>query len=242
MPDHVDTKAVDPLAQPEAKYLAHCFDDVGIAPVQVGLRVQEGVVVILPRRGIELPGAAAEFRQPVAGWPAIGGRIAPDVPVTLRIILRPAAFDKPCMLVRRVVRDEIEDHLDPARMRLRNQPLEIRQRAEDRIDVGIVGDVVAEILHRRTEYRRNPDRIDTEIHQVRHPLRDPVEVADPVAIAVLKRPRIDLIDDCGFPPRPRPIHSVNRSDARSPERLTRTIRAADDSSEEWSHWPRNFGA
>ena len=47
-------------------------------------------------------------------------------------------------------------------MRLGDQRVEIGERAEHRIDVAIVGDVVAEILHRRGEEGRDPDRVDAE--------------------------------------------------------------------------------
>src|SRR4051795_3533866 len=92
MPDHVDTKTIDPLSHPEAKYLAHGFRDFGISPVQVGLRSQKRVVIILARSLVELPGAAAELGEPVVGSAASRGWVAPDVPISLRTAPRPAAF------------------------------------------------------------------------------------------------------------------------------------------------------
>jgi hypothetical protein len=52
------------------------------------------------------------------------------------------------MPVGRVIRNEVEQDLEPARMRLRQQVVEVREHAEARIDAAIVGDVVAEIRHR----------------------------------------------------------------------------------------------
>src|SRR6266404_6624939 len=79
MPDHVDPETVDALAKPEAHHVIDGPARFRIAPVQIRLLGKEGVIIILPRGGIILPGAAAEFRQPVVRRPAICRRIAPDV-------------------------------------------------------------------------------------------------------------------------------------------------------------------
>ena len=42
------------------------------------------------------------------------------------------------MLIRSVIRHEIQDELEPALVRRCNQAVEIGQRAEDRIDVAII--------------------------------------------------------------------------------------------------------
>ena len=133
-----------------------------VAPVEVRLLLQEGVVVVLAGRLVPLPGRAAEIAEPVVGRPAVGRRIAPDVPVAFRIVARGAALDEPGMLVGRVVGHEVEHQLEPARVRCREQRVEIGERAEQRIDVAVVGDVVAEIGHRRGIDRRDPDRVDAE--------------------------------------------------------------------------------
>ena len=93
------------------------------------------------------------------------------------------------------VRVHLVDH-DPQaqRMRALDQPIEILERAEDRIDVAIVGDVVAEILHRRGEERRQPDAGDAERGDVAEALRDSGQIADPVAVRVREAVRIDLVD------------------------------------------------
>ena len=84
----------------------------------------------------------------------------------------------------------------------RHQPVEIRKRAEDRIDAGVVGDVIAEIGHGRGIERRDPDGVDAQPLQVVGTLGDPREIADAVAVAVLERARVDLVDDGRLPPRP----------------------------------------
>src|SRR5215210_3595270 len=60
MPDHVDTKAVDAHVHPESKHGVERRPNLWIAPVEVGLLLQEGVVIILAGRLIPFPGAAPE--------------------------------------------------------------------------------------------------------------------------------------------------------------------------------------
>ena len=67
--------------------------------------------------------------------------------------------------------DLVDHHLQAEPVRLGDQGVEIGQRAEHRIDVAIVGDVVAEILHRRLEEGRNPDRIGAERGDIGQPAR-----------------------------------------------------------------------
>ena len=52
--------------------------------------------------------------------------------------------------------------LDAARVRLRDQRVEVGEVAEERVDVAVVGDVVAEVGHRRRVERREPDGVDAE--------------------------------------------------------------------------------
>lgn len=46
-----------------------------------------------------------------------------------------------------MVRNEIEDHPDSARVRFRDQPFEIADVAEDGIDINVIGDVLAQVGH-----------------------------------------------------------------------------------------------
>src|SRR5262249_4303846 len=69
------------------------------------------------------------------------------------------------------------------------------------VNVGIVRDVITEVCHWGRENRRQPNRIDAELDQIRQTLRDSSQVTNAVAVGVLKRPRIDLIDDAGLPPK-----------------------------------------
>ena len=85
-------------------------------------------------------------------------------------------------------------------MRARDQPVEIAERAEYGIDRAVIRHVVAEILHRRDEERRDPDRVDAQFGNVIELARDPVQIADAIIIAVEETARIDLIDHRAAPP------------------------------------------
>ena len=56
----------------------------------------------------------------------------------------------------------------------------------------IIGDIIAEIGHRRGVDGRDPDRVDAEAGQIVEPPLDPLDVANAVAVRVLKRARVDL--------------------------------------------------
>src|SRR5450432_1400264 len=86
-------------------------------------------------------------------------------------------------------------------MHLPQQLIEIRKRTEDRIDPAVIRDVIAEIRHGRGVDRRNPHCIDAKSRQVVKPLADAIKVADAVGVAVLKGPRIYLVDNASLPPK-----------------------------------------
>ena len=104
------------------------------------------------------------------------------------------------MLIRSVVGDVIEQDFQTAAMRVGQQRVEIIEAAEDRIDVGVIADVVAEVRHRRWINRRNPDGVHAEPLQIIEFAPDAGEITDAIAVTIHKRPWIDLIDDATFPP------------------------------------------
>src|ERR1700733_9800334 len=110
VPDHVDAEAMNPFPKPEAHHIMDGLTHGGSAPIQVRLLGQEGVVVVLPCRGVVLPGASSEFRKPIVRRAAVRCRITPDVPIALGVLFRMPALDEPWMLVGGVIGYEIEDH------------------------------------------------------------------------------------------------------------------------------------
>ena len=61
----VDAEAVDAAVEPEAQDAEHRLAQLRVAPVQVGLLAQVGVVVELPALGVERPRRPAEHAEPV---------------------------------------------------------------------------------------------------------------------------------------------------------------------------------
>jgi hypothetical protein len=80
------------------------------------------------------------------------------------------------------------------------QRIEVPERPVGPIDVGEVGDVVAEVGERRRVDRREPGGVGAELDEVVQARLDPGQVADPVAVGVLERARVDLVDDRVAPP------------------------------------------
>ena len=106
------------------------------------------MVVILAGGLVPFPGRTAEIADPIIRWTAIPGGIAPDVPVAFWIVARRATLDEPGVLIGCVVWHEVQQNLEPSRMSLRKQIVEIGERSEQRVHIAIVRDVVAKIGHR----------------------------------------------------------------------------------------------
>ena len=198
--DRVEPEAVHAALQPELRLLEHLRGDPGLVKVQVRLADQEVVQVVLAAPRLPLPGGTAEDRQPVVGWRAVRLRVGPHVPVRLVVGAVLAARLEPGVLVRGVAQHLVDDDPDAALMRVLDEPVEVVERAEDRVDLPVLADVVAEVLHRRLEERGDPDRIDAEAGDVVEPCDDAWQVADAIAIAVGEAARIDLVDHGAAPP------------------------------------------
>ena len=99
-----------------------------------------------------------------------------------------------------MVDDEVHHQLHVPRVQLRDQLVELLERAEERVDVVVVGDVVAVVGHRRAVDRAQPDDVDAEQLEMVEVVQDPAEVADAVTVAVGEAARVDLVDHGGLPP------------------------------------------
>ena len=187
----VDAEAVGAAVAPEAQDVELGLLHGRVAPVEIGLLGQVGVVVPGAAALVPGPGGAAEHAHPVRRR-AVGRAVAPQVALGM---LAP-----PGMLDRRVVGHEVEDQPQPELVGIGGERVPVLQRAEQRVDVAVVGDVVAEVGHRRAVERRQPERVDAQPGQVGEPAAQAGQVADPVAVAVLERAGIDLVDRPAAPP------------------------------------------
>src|SRR5205823_11517118 len=102
------------------------------------------------------------------------------------------------MLIRGVIGHDIEDEPDTTGVQCIHQTIEIFERAEEWIDSGVVGNIVAEIEHRRAIHRGQPDRTDAGPGEMIYPRKDAREVTDPSPSEILKRARADLINRAAF--------------------------------------------
>src|SRR5215471_1191315 len=99
-----------------------------------------------------------------------------------------------------MVGNVIEQHFQAVAMRVGQKRIEIIQGTKDRIDVGVVADIVAEVSHWRRIDRRNPDGVHAEPLQIVEFAPNANEITNAIAVAVHKRAWIDLIDDATLPP------------------------------------------
>src|SRR5690606_26428688 len=119
-------------------------DDRRIVVIEIRLVREEAMPVVLLRDRIPRPVRRLGIRENDPRLGELLVRIAPDVEVPLRRARRRTSRGlEPRMLIRRVVHDELGDHLEPALVRLAYETLEVAQRAVDRIDIAVVRDVVA---------------------------------------------------------------------------------------------------
>ena len=99
------------------------------------------------------------------------------------------------MLVGRVVDDQVDQHAHAALMGAVGELDEVAERAEARVDVVVVGDVVAVVALRRGLERHQPDAGDAQALQVVEPAQQPLEIADAVAVGVHEVPDRQAVDD-----------------------------------------------
>ncbi len=110
------------------------------------------------------------------------------------------------MLVRGVVDNQLGDDAQITAVGLAQEVAKVTQRAVRLVHVGIVGDIVAIVPKRRWIKRQQPDGADPQVLQVIELLRQPDEVADPVAAAIVVGLDVQLVDDRVFVPTRVAVH------------------------------------
>ena len=196
----IKTEPVNTQLQPEACRIQNSLLHFFAMEVQIRLGAQEVVQVVLATTAIPLPCRTTKDGQPVVRRRPISLRISPHIPVRLTVGLIAPAFNKPLMLIRGVRDHQIDQHTNALAMRFGNQLFKVVQRAEHWINVFIIRNVIAKVIHRRLHERRNPDRISTKIRDVIQLLGNSWKVTNAITVAISERPRIDLINDCAPPP------------------------------------------
>ena len=199
--DGVETEGVDAEVEPEAHGLEDFVHDGGVVEVEVGLVGEEAVPVV--GLGGLVPGPVGFFGVAEDDGDVfvdlVGG--GPDVEVALgRAGGREAGGLEPRVLVGGVVDDELDEDLHVAQVGGGEEALEVVDGAVAGMDVGVVGDVVAVVAEGRGEEGEEPEAGDAEVLEVVEAGDEAGEVADAVAVGVLKGADVQLVDDGVFVP------------------------------------------
>ena len=179
----------------------------GWSPVEVGLLGREEVEVPLAGRSVRIgrpcPRRTGEVRGPARRHlvaVVATTRVEPEARALGRSGTGGQGGLEPRVLVRDVVRDDVDDRPDAELERLADQALGLTEGAEGGIDRPIVRHVVAAVCHRRRVPRREPHGVDAQVTQVGELRANAGKVADPVAVRVGEAPDVDLVDDRVSPP------------------------------------------
>ena len=104
------------------------------------------------------------------------------------------------MSIRGVVRNQVDDHSQAQGMGLLDQPVGVGGGTEQRIDLTVVGDVVAGVGHGGAVERAQPHRVHAQFLEVGQFRDHARQVPVAVAVAVGEGAGIYLVDDGGAPP------------------------------------------
>src|SRR3989442_5974654 len=104
------------------------------------------------------------------------------------------------MLIGAMIGHIVHDELEATLVRLLKQDVQVCQGSEERMDIGVIANIITEIGHGRRVDGRKPDGINAEPLQVVQFAGDTREVSYPIAIAIEKTPWVDLINHACLPP------------------------------------------
>ena len=184
------------LPQPEVHCLEHRLAHLRAVPVQVRLVRVEAVPVVLGRHRVPRPVRGLEVLEDDPRLLVLLRGVAPDVEVAGGAARGgPPRALEPRVLVRRVVEDELGDHLQAARVGVAQHALAVAQRPVRGVDAQVVRGVVAVVLQGRGIERQQPDRGDAEVLEVVELAREAGEVPDAVRVRVGERTDVQLVED-----------------------------------------------
>ena len=183
-------------SHPEVHGPQHRLPHLRVVEVEVRLVGVEAVPVVGFRHGVPGPVRALEVLEDDPGLAVALGGVAPDVEVPPGAAGRaaPRALE-PGVLVRGVVQHHLRDHPEAPAVRLPQEQAEVAQVAVRGVDAHVAGDVVAVVLQRRGVEGQEPERGDPQVVEVVQLRGQAAEVAHAVALAVVERADVQLVDD-----------------------------------------------
>src|SRR5215813_11988506 len=178
-----------------------------MAPVEIGLLLEVSMIVVLLGCRIPFPGAAAKHTDPVVGWSTMRRWVVPQIPITLRVLPRGPRGHEPGMLIRRMIRDIVQEDFELTPMGLGHKLIKVFQGTKEGVDIRVVRDIVAKISHGGRKDRRQPERIDPQPLEVIESTGNAGQITNAITITVHERARIDMIDHAALPPQHCTVHS-----------------------------------
>ena len=195
--DYVLPEAVHPFVQPEAHDFFDFLAHLGVIHVQIGLLLGEQMQIKFVYIIVILPGAALKDAGPVVGRQelmALSAAGAPVIVVVVGVILPLAALLEPHVLIGGVVHHQVHEHPHPPLVGAVQHLFEHLQVAVVRVDIHVVGNVIAKVRVGRGVERREPYGVHVQALDIIQLGQHAPKIADAVAVAVAEAARPDLID------------------------------------------------
>ena len=185
-----------------------------------------------------LPGRPVECGLPVVRRRPVGLSVDEVIPGAVRIIRRREGCQEPRVLVRCVIRDQVDEDLQMKLVGSRDELVEVLERPVLGVDFLVVGDVVSMILLRRGIEGSDPYRVNSKTLEVLKPGGDAWQIADAIIVGIGEAADVDLIEGGAPPPgarlsftaragrQPAFLRSQSLSASASLKTLTMCLRAA----------------
>ena len=119
--------------------------------------------------------------------------VAPDVIVAVGIVLSFAALNKPGVFVGGVVDDQVQQDFQSQFMGPVQHFLKLLQSSVIRMDIFVIGNVIAVIRIGRGKDRAEPDPVHPKGLYIVQLVIHSVQIPDPVSVSVTERPDPDLV-------------------------------------------------
>ena len=179
---HAETRHAE--LRPEAHDLQNLGAYQRIGGIEIGLKIVEPMEVPSLRDLVERPCRFLHTGEDDAVLDLWRFLFRPHIPIAIFRLRVASRFLKPWVFVGGVIDDQVDQDAHPPLLRAVREFDEIAQRSETRIDVVVVGDVIACVAIGRSLERHQPDRSDAKPMQIIEAAGQALEVADAVSVLV----------------------------------------------------------